>query len=87
LGCLFLDEQFRRGIRDGAIATLDDSLKKSILGAYRIMGRANEMVRGAMASVGPGSIDARNGALRGLQETPTAITKARDALLGFLSSD
>ena len=30
LGCLFLDEQFRRAIRDGAIATLDDSLKKSI---------------------------------------------------------
>ncbi|HBB86230.1 MAG TPA: hypothetical protein DC047_01280 [Blastocatellia bacterium] len=52
LGCLFLDEQFRRAIRDGAIATLDDSLKKSILEAYRILGRANEKIRGAMAALG-----------------------------------
>jgi hypothetical protein len=52
LGCLFLDDQFRRAIRDGAIATLDESLKKSILEAYRTMGRANEMIRGAMGSVG-----------------------------------
>jgi hypothetical protein len=87
LGCLFLDDQFRRAIRDGAIATLDESLKKSILEAYRTMGRANEMIRGAMGSVGPGSIDARNDALGGLQGTPSVITNARDALLSFLSSD
>jgi hypothetical protein len=87
LGCLFLDEQFRRAIKDGAIATLDDTLKKSILEAYRTTGRANEMIRGAMGSVGPGSIDARNDALRGLQATPSAITAARDSLLRFLSSD
>ena len=87
LGCLFLDEQFRRAIKDGAIATLDEDLKKSILGAYRVIGRANEKIRGAMASFGPGSIDARNDALRALQETTLPIGKARDALLQFLSSD
>jgi len=87
VGCLFLDEQFRRAIRDGAIATLDDTLKKAILEAYRVMGRANEKIRGAMASFGPGSTDARNDALRAVQGTASPITTARDALLLLLSSD
>ena len=86
LGCLFLD-QFRRAITDGAIATLNDDLKKSILESYRMTGRANEKIRGAMASFGPGSIDARNDALRALQGTASTIGTARDALLRFLSSD
>jgi hypothetical protein len=42
LGCSFLDEQFRRAIKDGVIATLDEDLKKSVLAAYRVIGRANE---------------------------------------------
>jgi hypothetical protein len=87
LGCSFLDEQFRRAIKDGVIATLDEDLKKSILAAYRVIGRANEKIRGAMASFGPGSIDAKNDALRAVQETNLPIGRAREALLRFLSSD
>ena len=87
LGCLFLDEQFRRAITDGAISTLDENLKKSIVEAYRVMGRANEKIRGAMASFGVGTIDARNDALKALQGTGMPIGRARDALLSFLGSD
>jgi hypothetical protein len=68
IGCLFLDDQCRRAITDGAIATLSEDLKKLILEAYRLMGRANEKTRGAMASYGVGSIDARNEALKATKE-------------------
>lgn len=87
IGCPFLDEQFRRAITTGAIATLNEGLKKAILEAYRATGRANEIIRGAMASYGVGSIDARNDALRAVQGVDSAIRTARDSLLSFLSSD
>lgn len=44
VGCLFLDEQFRRAIREGAIAMLVDDLKRVILEAYRLMGSANQAI-------------------------------------------
>jgi hypothetical protein len=44
VGCLFLDDQFRRAIREGAIATLVDDLKQVILEAYRAMGSANQAI-------------------------------------------
>lgn len=87
IGCLFMDAQFERAIKDGSISTLNESLKKLILEAYRVTGRANERIRGAMASVGPGSTDARNDALRSVQTTPGAIQAARNSLLSFLSSE
>jgi hypothetical protein len=44
LGCLFLDEQFRRATHAGAIATLRDDLKALILEAYRAAIRANQLI-------------------------------------------
>jgi hypothetical protein len=39
LGCPFQDEQFRRAIREGAIAVLRNELKQVILESYRLIGR------------------------------------------------
>ena len=47
-GCLFYDEQFRRAIREGAIATLRDDLKTQILAAYVAIGRANQQISAVM---------------------------------------
>jgi hypothetical protein len=41
LGCLFMDEQFRRAIAAGAIAVLNEDLKKAVLDAYVSIGTAN----------------------------------------------
>ena len=44
MGCAFLDDQFRRAIREGAVATMAEDLKKAILEAYVAIGRANRHV-------------------------------------------
>jgi hypothetical protein len=85
-GCPFLDDQFRRAIREGSISTLQDELKNSILQAYVAIGRANHH----MAVVVPGSReynDAGNKAMASISTAKPLIQKARTALLGFLSSE
>jgi hypothetical protein len=42
--CPFLDDQFRRAIQEGAISTLDPTLKNAILDAYAAMLRANRHI-------------------------------------------
>ena len=89
LGCLFLEEQFRRAIREGAIATLKDELKTVILDAYIAMGRANQQIAGIM-NHGPNTDawgEAMNRARKSVTDTTQRISKARDALLRFLGSE
>src|SRR5262249_9190577 len=43
-GCLFRDAQFSRAISEGALWTLDDDLKASVIEAYVAIGRANQRV-------------------------------------------
>jgi hypothetical protein len=89
LGCLFLEEQFRRAIREGAIATLKEELKTVILDAYTAMGRANQYISGVMVHQPDGNAwaGAVNRARKGVMEAAQAISTARDALLLFLGAE
>jgi hypothetical protein len=89
LGCLFLVEQFRRAIQEGAIATLKDELKIAILDAYAAMGRANQQISGIMMHAPDGGpwAGAVNRARKGVRDAAPRISAARDALLGFLGSE
>lgn len=88
-GCLFQDEQFRRAIREGAIATLREDLKELILAAHVAIGRANQQVSGVMVHAPRGNAWAEsvNRASEGINQARRAIAPAREALLGFLGSD
>jgi hypothetical protein len=89
LGCLFLEEQFRRAIREGAIATLKDELKTVLLDAYAAIGRANQQGAGIMVQPHGGNAwaNAVNRAGENVQKAASQISEARDALLHFLSSE
>jgi hypothetical protein len=88
-GCLFQDEQFRRAISEGAIATLEESLKRTILDAYVAMGRASQRV---LAEIGQ---DARSRALghasglaqRAITDAIPKIQEAHRQLLEFLGHE
>jgi len=89
LGCLFLDEQFRRAICEGAIAALKDELKPAILEAYAAVGRANQQISGITMHA-PSSdawANAVNLARKSLKEAAPKIFAASDALLRFLGSE
>lgn len=88
-GCLFQDEQFRRAVREGVIATLRDELKQLLLEAYVATGRANQQISGVMIHEPHGNAWAGslNRASEGIIQAGRKITPARDALLQFLSSD
>lgn len=79
-GCLFLDNEFRRAIREGAIATVDEGLKKAILAAYVAIGTANR----DLSTLTPGFTATIN---KSIQAAKPEIEKAREALLQFLSSE
>jgi len=88
-GCLFLDEQFRRAMRAGAIATLHETLKQSILEAYVAIDRANQWVSAVLNHL-RGSIpwgESADAAARAIAKAETKIQNARDALLQFLGSE
>lgn len=89
LGCLFLEEQFRRAIREGAIATLKEELKIAILDAYTAMGRANQHIPSVMMHQPDGNAwaGAVNRARKSVMEAAQAVSTARDALLLFLGSE
>jgi hypothetical protein len=86
VGCMFLDDQFRGAVRQGAIATLIDDLKRAILEAYRAMGSANQAVA-AIYSFRPSLDDPKNIASNAVAQARPKIVAARDALLRFLSSN
>ncbi len=88
-GCLFHEEQFRRAIREGAIATLHDELKAAVLDAYVAIGRANQHISGVMTQQPRGNpwAEAVNRASHSISEAKPKVEAARDALLRFLGSD
>src|ERR1019366_4448113 len=82
-GCAFLDDQLRRAIREGAVATMAEDLKKAILGAYVAIGRANRHV----AAVVRGSrewAEASNKAVDSIIRAKPRIETARQKLVDFL---
>jgi hypothetical protein len=66
---------------------LKDDLKKSILEAYRVMGRATQQIQRAMLAAKTNEIEAKDQASSAILQTGTPITNARNLLLGFLGSD
>jgi hypothetical protein len=88
-GCLFHDEQFRRAIREGAIAILQDDLKQTILEAYVAIGRANQLIGAAWAHPLGSESFAKgvNGAGKAIFAAKSKVEAARDSLLEFLGSD
>jgi hypothetical protein len=84
VGCKLHDEQFRRAISEGSIATLHETLKQSILEAYRAVGYANHLITATSQSV---RVEEKNNAMVGVREALTKIVEARDALLEFLGSE
>ena len=84
VGCALHDEQFRRAIREGSIATLNDTLKQTILEAYRAIGYANHKIAATTNNV---RVDEKNTAMVAVRDTKSTIVAARDALLQFLGSE
>lgn len=88
-GALFSDSQFRGAIAQGAISTLEPTLKQAILAAYAAMSRANQRV---LAEVNQQSRDQLTGmqvgaAQTAMQEAGPKVTAALNSLLRFLSSE
>ncbi len=50
-GAVFMDEQFRRAVSEGAIALLADPLRDSILAAYAALSRANNCILAEVSQV------------------------------------
>ena len=84
VGCAFHDEQFHRAIREGSIATLNDTLKQSILEAYRAIGYANHMIAATTNNV---RTEEKNTAMFAVRNTKSTTDAARDSLLQFLGSE
>jgi hypothetical protein len=77
--CSFLDDQFRRALREGTISVLLEDLKSAVLGAYADMRRANEMATAELA----GRAQAEPNELA--RAAAASISAARDRLLELLS--
>jgi len=88
-GCLFLDEQFKKAIQDGAIAVLKTELKKAIIEAYRAVGQANQHIMAIMRHPVHSDpwAEAVNRASNSTAAARPLILKAHDALLGFLQDE
>ncbi len=88
-GCLFLDEQFRRAIEEGAVALVRDELKSQIIEAYVAIGRANQHILAVMPHAKSGNpwAEAINRAQQSLTDAAPKIIAARDALLAFLGTE
>ena len=89
LGCLFLDDQFRRAIQEGSIAMLQDALKQAILAAYLVIGKANQHILALMPHhiSGDAWAGARNRAQESVAAAKKPIDAARNQLLDFLGSE
>jgi hypothetical protein len=53
-GCLFKDQQFHRAIREGAIWSLDQTVKEVVLEAYAAIGRAQTAMALSVHKFGTG---------------------------------
>jgi hypothetical protein len=88
-GCLFLDEQFRKAISLGSIATLCDELKKLLMKAYVAIGQANQHIISAMNQSPRNDVNnvAGERASASIATCETPIREAHLALLKFLGSE
>lgn len=89
VGCLFVDEQFRRAIREGSISILHSELKASIMEAYRAMSRANQLIPAPLQHV-PQFVNypqLMGAAIHSVTQATASIETARNSLLQFLSSE
>jgi hypothetical protein len=89
LGCLFLEEQFRKAIGSGSIATLREELKRDLIGAYVAIGRANQRIAAAVGHTGKSDPlqESLYKAFGSIAECSGPIKKAHLALLTFLGSE
>jgi restriction endonuclease len=88
-GCLFLDEQFRRAIEEGAVALVQNDLKSKVIEAYVAIGRANQHILAVMPHEKHGNpwAEAVNRASASISDAAPKIMAARDALLSFLGTE
>ncbi len=88
-GVRFADDQFRRAIAHGCIATLQDGGKGAVLQAYAAMSAANQVAYGALVepprAAVAGSHKREAGKL--VQEARPLIVAAHGELLSFLQSE
>jgi hypothetical protein len=84
-GCPFLEEQFLRAVHTGAIATLQDELKQTILNAYVAIRRANQQLSSPSPDLVPSAAVEKT--VKCITEARPAIEAARDLLLQFLGSN
>jgi hypothetical protein len=84
-GCMFLDDQFRRAIKEGAISVLQDSLKRSLLEAYAAMGRANQITTSVLNTPRGTQLWKPAGAHEASRAAISKIEAAKKELLEFLS--
>lgn len=86
LGCELADHQFRRAIQTGALALLDETLKRSVNRAYVDVGKANHFLLSTRSHQVHGN--AYNTALNSAQETIKdalpLLQEAKALLLQFL---
>lgn len=89
-GCLFYSDQFKRAISEGAVALLNEDLRKAILEAYVAIGRANEHIAAA-ASQNPSQQTLYQKAAEKAQDSITKaepkIEAAKIALLKLLGNE
>ncbi len=87
-GCRLLDDQFRRAIQAGAIATLQEDLKQNVLKAYFEIGQANDLLSAIwLMSDSSQRKSAKKNAAIAIGKAKPEIKGARDSLLGFLSAE
>lgn len=90
LSCMFLDDQFRRAINEGAISVIKENLKVLINDAYIIMRRANQEISSAMNTAvtgGPFRAKAAKGARDLSKSASSKIESAKNEIIKFLSND
>jgi hypothetical protein len=88
-GCPFQTDQFSRAIQEGAIAVLDESLKKAIIEAYVAIGRANQHIFSVMKQEPTSNpwAEAVNRATQSIHAAAPKIEDARKTLMHFLGTD
>ena len=83
LGCLFLDDQFRRALASGSVAVLRPPLKESLLATYRVIMKANNLIPQAAA----GNRDAEAQVVAVLADAESKIRGTHMDLLSFIGSE
>lgn len=88
--CMFLEHQFRQALSQGAVALLNDELKRAILSAYFVINSANQQVAALVQEdplTGP-ALQQRAGAVQStLTEAIPLIERALQELIRFLGTE